>query len=542
MRTTLLTAAFVVSATLGVSAAPALTTKDDSQYFVHKAVSGDTLIALANRYLIDNRGWPGLQKLNRIQNPNQILPGTAIRIPLGLMKTEAQTLSVVAVQGPVESSVGKLSTGIALPEGSRVSTGENGFVTLKLADGSTLVLQSKSAAKVDLARKISNTDIPLTRLALDSGRVDARVTKQRGPQARFEISTPTSNMGVRGTQFRVSTDADGKSSRGEVTEGEVSVASANVATPIALAAGFGTVVEAGQAPIAPVKLLAAPDLSSAATLQERILLRFKFSPVASATGYRAQVAADEAFTLLRSEYKGETPEARFGDLADGKYFLRVRGIDARGIEGTDAVLPFTLKARPEPPFASAPANKDKFAGTAATFKWARATEAATYRFQLARDAAFKTLVMDEKSLKSEELSSNTLTPGDYFWRVKSVRANDDAGPFGDVQSFTLKAMPAAPNPPKEEGGKVSFSWGGEPGQRFDFQLARDEKFTSLVSEVKLDKPGIVIDKPSESGTYHMRFRAIDPDGFVGPYSASQTLEVKPNYWWLLLLLLIPAAL
>ena len=35
--------------------------------------------------------------------------------------------------------------------------------------------------------------------------------------------------------------------------------------------------------------------------------------------------------------------------------LRVRAVDARGIEGRDAVFEFRLKARPEPPIQSAPA-------------------------------------------------------------------------------------------------------------------------------------------------------------------------------------------
>ena len=121
--------------------------------------------------------------------------------------------------------------------------------------------------------------------------------------------------------------------------------------------------------------------------------------------------------------------------------------------------------------------------------------------------------------------------------MASIRADGDVGPLGDVQSFVLKAMPAAPNPPREAGGRVTFSWGGEAGQQFDFLLARDAKFTALVSEKRLDNPEITIDKPSEASIYFMRFRAIDPDGFVGPYSSTQTIEVKPTKWYALFLLL-----
>ena len=324
-------------------------------------------------------------------------------------------------------------------------------------------------------------------------------------------------------------------------EGLVSVTGSDAARALDLNAGFGTRVEKGKPLLPPVKLAAAPDLSSAAKLQERPVLRFKFADSpgapAAASGYRAQVAADSAFADMRAEAVFKTTEAKFADLADGQYFLRVRAIDAQGIEGTDATIPFRLKARPEPPFTSAPPNKGKFSGERAEFVWTSASEATAYRFQLARDATFSALLVDEKSFKGAAFSpAAKLVPGDYFWRVASIRADGDNGPFGDAQSFVLKPIPAAPNPPKEDGNRIGFSWGAEPGQKFDFQLARDAGFKDIVMEQKLDKPEISIEKPGSAGTYFMRYRATDPDGFVAPYSSAQSFDVKGNYWWLLIFL------
>ena len=509
-----------------------------SQYYVHPAVQGDTLVHLARRYLIKPNDWQSLQKLNKIADPLRIRPGTLIRIPILAMNTAEAPAKVVALEGSVESTAGKLSVGSSLSEGQSVKTGENGFVTLKLADGSTLVVQSKSQMRLDVARTIANTGgIPVTLAKLDAGRVEAKVEKRAGSAGRFEIATPTSNMGVRGTQFRVSTEEGGKSSRGEVLEGTVNVAPSAGTGGLDLGAGFGTIVQEGQLPIAPVKLLVAPDLSATSRLQERILLRFKFAELDGAAGYRAQVATDSAFTNMRAEGVFKTAEAKFADVADGEYFLRVRAIDNQQLEGKDAAIAFRMKARPEPPFTSAPQNKSKFSGEKADFAWAKSTEAGSYRFQLARDAGFSALVADEKSHKDNTYATTAkLIPGEYFWRAASIRPDGDTGPFGDVQSFTLKPLPPVPNPPKDEGGRVGFSWGGEAGQKFEFQLARDAGFKEIVSEQKLDKPEIAIDKPAASGTYFMRFRAIDPDGFVAPYSSPQSYEVKGNYWWMLLLL------
>lgn len=535
MSKTILAAIFVISAGASTIAAGQQVTK----YFNHTAKPGDTLIGLADRYLIEKQNWQSIQNENKIPNPRRIKPGTEIQIPFALMRSEASPVKVISLQGPVEATSGKLEKGALVNEGTGIKTGENGFVTLELADGSTIVVQSKSQVKLETSRVLANTGgVPSTTIGLAAGRVESSVAKRKGQGARFEISTQTSNMGVRGTQFRVSTDESSRSARGEVIEGVVAVASTTTRQrPLDLNAGFGIVVEEGKAATLPVALLAAPDLSAASALQERIVLRFKFADVAGATSYRGQVATDRAFTNLLADDVFKAAEAKFGNLADGQYFFRARAIDKAALEGSDAVHAFKLKARPEPPFTSLPKDKNKFATTAVEFKWADASEAGSYRFQLARRADFSQPLVDEVALPKSAFSPAVqLMPGDYFWRVSSVRPDGDIGPFGDAQSFTLKAMPPAPNPPKEDGNRVGFSWGAEPQQTFDFQLASDAEFKTLVQELKLTQPEVVIDKPSQSGVYYMRFRAIDADGFVGPYSSAQTIEVKPSRWWLLLLL------
>jgi hypothetical protein len=535
-------ALIVVCAFAFASASALASAQQATKYFTHTAKLGDTLIGLADRYLIDKKNWQSIQNQNKIPNPRRIKPGTEIRIPIALMRSEPATAKVIAVQGPVETTTGALEKGAVLNEGAAIKTGENGFVTLQLADGSTIVVQSKSQVKLEVARVLANTGgVPSTTVGLTSGRVESSVEKRKGQGARFEISTPTSNMGVRGTRFRVSADESGKVSRGEVLEGVVAVASAAATPkPLDLGAGFGSVVEEGKAASAPVALLAAPDLSTTAALQERLVLRFKFADVAGATAYRGQVATDSAFSNLLADDVFKSAEAKFANLDDGQYFFRARAIDKLALEGSDAVRAFKLKARPEPPFTSEPKNKNKLAAEKVEFKWASSTEAGSYRFQLASNADFSQTISDERSVVlsssgSAFSPSASIKPGDYFWRVASVRPDGDVGPFGDTQSFTLKAMPQAPNPPKEEGGRVGFSWSGEPSQTFDFQLASDAGFKTLVQEKKLTQPEITIEKPSDAGIYYMRYRSIDADGFVGPYSSAQTIEVKANRWWLLLL-------
>jgi len=164
--------------------------------------------------------------------------------------------------------------------------------------------------------------------------------------------------------------------------------------------------------------------------------------------------------------------------------------------------------------------------TGVEFKWAENTEAASYHLQVARDAAFNALVHENNAVKGGAVTVERLAPGEYFWRVASLRASGDHGPYGDASSFNLFPPPAQPEPPKVSETAVEFRWAGEPGQTFEFQLAQDDKFARLMLEETLRSPDIVLPRPKNAGTYYMRFRAIDPDGFVGPYTAAQRFEVR----------------
>jgi hypothetical protein len=158
--------------------------------------------------------------------------------------------------------------------------------------------------------------------------------------------------------------------------------------------------------------------------------------------------------------------------------------------------------------------------------------------QLATDTQSALLVADIDGVEGTVvMPAKKLAPGGYYWRIRSIRADGDTGPWGDAQRFVLKPLPANPEPPTIDDEHLNFAWSAEPGQAFLFQFARDDKFADVLSEQKLDQPAAVVARPG-GGTYYMRVRATDPDGFIGPFTATQKIEVPPQPpWWLLLMLL-----
>ena len=76
-----------------------------------------------------------------------------------------------------------------------------------------------------------------------------------------------------------------------------------------------------------------------------------------------------------------------------------------------------------------------------------------------------------------------------------------------------------------------FRWSaGLPGQRYQFQLARDSGFEEIVVDTTAEQPQVRIARP-ESGYYYLRVRTADVDGYLGPYGRAQRISVPPASYW-----------
>lgn len=517
--------------------------------WIYRLRPGDTLFSLSRAYLRNPDDWLRLQRYNRVSHDRNMLPGTPVRIPFAWLRAVPAAATVIAVEGRCEvvartdGAIRPLQPGMRLAAGDRVRTGPDGSVSIELADGSKLSIQSATDMTLEAADTFAGTDVLATRLRLSAGRIESAVAPRRRPGSRHEIITPTAHLGVRGTIFRTAADVAAAVTRGEVLEGKVAVAGAAGGAAVTVAGGFGTVVDSSRRPAAPIPLLPAPDLSSIERLQERPVARFKFTALPGAAGYRAQVAPDARFQRILGDGLFPGPDVKFDNLPDGDYVLRIRGLDQRRLEGADAHAEFRLKARPEPPFAALPPDQAKLRASVVEFEWSEASGAHSYRFQLASDPAFSALISDLSPLaRTRVRSPQPLAPGSYYWRVASIAAGGDQGPYSDVRGFTLKPLPADPEPAGVDPTHVHLAWGAEPDQRFQLQIARDPQFTQVVAELELDRPALALPRP-EPGSYYFRVRATDPDGYIGPYTATQRIDIPgPPFPWWLMLLLVPVLL
>jgi hypothetical protein len=346
------------------STAWAVIDKPTEPYISYTVKAGDVLQNVATELLRDPRKWPELARLNGLKNPNLILPGQVIDVPSSLLNFDKQPK--LAAGGTLQSANGTVTingtpaqAGSAVPEGARVQTAAGSSAVVKLSDGSTVQLMPRSLAEVvsshgyalnDPASSISTTWFSGA-IRLVEGLLDIAADKLAKRKDPMNVQTPTALVGVRGTNFRVAyEDPASGAARTEVLEGKVRADNPAQATGADLAGGFGAAIKPTEREIKVVALLPAlPESALPAQVQrarEGNRALWQVGVLNGAAGYRAQLASDAGFTQIITDAKSSSPALDVSAAPNGTYFARVRGFDAAGIEGFNAVRQIQIADAP----------------------------------------------------------------------------------------------------------------------------------------------------------------------------------------------------
>lgn len=506
-----------------------------SQEWLYTVRPGDNLWSVTAEHLTKMDYWPRLQVLNEISDPERLPPGMKLRIPIAWLKRLPATAQVLSSHGQSQALIAAtnqtvaLKPGQLLESGDTVMTGSEGNVTLEFGDGSRLLVQANSQLNLKSLNAYGRTKVRDTLLQLLRGRVDNDVNPQLGAGAQYEVSTPVATSAVRGTRYRLGMDAEAATARTEVLEGAVEFRSGRKTQ--AVAKNRGSVAEGGKALLPPIPLLGPPATAGLPPVVTRVPIKIALPALKGAVAYRAQIAPDNRFETLLFDGVSPTPAVNGPDLPDGDYVLRVRGIDAKGLEGRDAYHAFRLHARPEPPFLMQPAHESMVLEKSLAFKWSEPEKAVSYHFQLAQDEQFSSPLIDVPEYPRTELKPDRpLEPRGYYWRVGVRDSSGREGPFSDPQAFKLQPTPEL-QPPEVSADAMTFRWSaGLPGERYQFQLARDAEFEDIVVSSETAEPQLSVPRPS-SGFHYLRIRTIDASGAAGPYGPTQRIDVPPASYW-----------
>lgn len=513
----------------------------------HRVTPGDTLEQIARQYMGDHRLWPELQSFNRVANPRHLQPGFTLRFPDRLLRLATASVEYVrgqAValtpaprgdgQAPGAAQRRNVQAGEVLQEGEQLQLAANSFVSVRLADGSLVRVQAQSEVQLQQMRRRGRAGSLQSVLELQSGALDASVTRDSSSQRRFEIRTPVASTSVRGTRFNVQTDASGRT-MAAVDEGSVAVASA-AATPRAnarreslLVAGQGLAVSADAAVGAPSTLLPAPDL---ATLPERFddahWLDIGWPAIAGARRYQLQVARDAQFSQVVRSAMSDTAQVRLEALDDGDYFLALRAIDAQGLPGRLAQRSIRIKSQPVPPLYQTPVAGGVIAQGAGALQCTSVPGAIAYRIQVAGAGGFTHALLDSRVDGECRLSAAALPAGAYQWRAASIRSTPtdaaDQGPFAAGQAFSVATPPPALAADAldfgAEDGTTQLSWPGAPGQSYRLVVASDPAFKAVQHDAVLQEPRWAA-STLPPGRYYVQLQVIDSNGLRSRFSPAR---------------------
>jgi hypothetical protein len=337
------------------AAAHAAIDKPTEPFISYTVKQGDTLQALSRNLLADPQKWNELARLNGLKNPNVILPGQILDVPRSMINFANQPK--LATSGLLQSANGNVTingspaqAGAAVPEGARVQTAIGSSAVVKMSDGSSVQLMPRSLAEVvtqhGYAMKDPSSSISTTwfsgAIRLIEGVLDIAADKTAKRKEPLNVVTPTSVIGVRGTQFRVAYDDPvSRSARTEVLEGKVRADNPAQAAGADVGGGFGVAIKPQEREIKVVALLPALPESALPARVERARegqqASWTVGALAGAAAYRAELAQDAAFSQIVFDTKSPSNAINLAAAPNGNYFARVRGIDGSGIEGYNAV-------------------------------------------------------------------------------------------------------------------------------------------------------------------------------------------------------------
>jgi hypothetical protein len=338
--------------------------KPTEPFISYTVKTGDVLQNVAVELLSDPRKWAELARLNGMKNPNLIFPGQVIDVPSSLLNFNKQPKqaaggTLLSASGNVTINGNPAQMGAPVPEGARVQTAVGSSAVVKLADGSTVQLMPRSLAQVvsshgyamkDPASSISTTWFSGA-IRLVEGVLDIAADKLAKRKDPMNVQTPTALVGVRGTRFRVAyEDPASGAARTEVLEGKVRADNPAQAVGADVAGGFGVAVKPTEREIKVVALLAAlPESALPAQVQrarEGQKAVWQVAALNGAAGYRAELASDAGFAQIITDAKSSSPALDVSAAPNGTYFARVRGFDAAGIEGFNAVRQIQIADAP----------------------------------------------------------------------------------------------------------------------------------------------------------------------------------------------------
>lgn len=234
---------FIAMALLTVSEAQAQSNYVSEKHVRYFAKENVELNAVINDFMTSPDAFKDVIALNPGLDPLNIQPKQVIILPrkwLRYKQAQAQ-VSYLRCNTPVtlKDSGQSLNLGSSLKKDDVIHIPAQCQLSIKFQDDSTIRMPSGGTIKITTLRTNPFESTPEVHVELLDGRLEVKVAKKPRADGTFEVRTPKSVAGVRGTDFRVGFDSESDVGQIEVSNGLVTARGMQSKTELNVSGQFG---------------------------------------------------------------------------------------------------------------------------------------------------------------------------------------------------------------------------------------------------------------------------------------------------------------
>lgn len=322
-------------------AVPVVLAQED-HHIIYKLQPRDTLLSLVAQYMQGPDALQQIVQYNGLRNANLVPVGYSLKIPRHLIKhspsaATVQRMSCRNITRLDNDTPVPLQTGDSLLEGHVVRIPAGCQLSVVLEDQSVMRLMSGAIIKFRILRRNMLESSPEVRVELQDGRMEVDVPRKReAGDAPFEVRTPTSVAGVRGTEFRVAFDARNLNSQVEVIKGAVAASGRADKQSQRAQAGQGVPIQPNGKALPLENLLPAPRYLDSVPAAQGAGRDLQFRAPAQAKQFLVRQSEDASFAFLREEQTLEQPQYKLVDPGPKAQFQQWSSVSQTGIVGYSA--------------------------------------------------------------------------------------------------------------------------------------------------------------------------------------------------------------
>ncbi|MDN3545887.1 FecR domain-containing protein [Kinneretia asaccharophila] len=239
----------VVLTSTALMAAPGAAPVPRDEFVSYEVRAGDKLQQLVARYLEGAGAQQKLVEINRLSKPGLLTVGQVLlfprdrlrHVPVPAQLSKLSCTQIVEVRGEHSRL---LRQGDTVDQGAVLRVPASCQAVLAVEGAGRISLPAGASVRLSALRRNALEASPEVQIELLDGRIDIEA-QQRGPKdAPFNVRTPTSVAGVRGTAFLVEFDESSRITRVEVSQGVVGARGLKEGQEVRVGAGQGVVISA----------------------------------------------------------------------------------------------------------------------------------------------------------------------------------------------------------------------------------------------------------------------------------------------------------